>query len=59
MDGEGIEQRWADVNDAATSTKEMCDDGVKMYTSTPNANSSVARRGSERVVGEGEGLSTT
>ena len=26
---------------------------------TPNANSSVARRGSERVVGEGEGLSTT
>ena len=26
---------------------------------TPNVNSSVARRGSERVVGEGEGLSTT
>ena len=33
-------------------------DGVKMWTFTPNANSSVACRGSERVVREGEGLST-
>ena len=39
--------------------KFILDDRVKMYTSTPNANSSVARRGSERVVREGEGLSTT
>ena len=29
-----------------------------MYTSTPNANSSGARRGSKRVVGDGEDLST-
>jgi hypothetical protein len=31
-------------------------DGVKSYTFTPNANSSVARRGSERVVLEQGGF---
>ena len=40
------------------SRQDLQFDGVKMYTSTPNANSLVAHRGSKRGVRDGEGLST-
>ena len=40
------------------SGQDLQFDGVKMYTSTPNANSLGAHRGSRRVVRDGEDLST-